>query len=245
MEQPGRLTRDTWGNCMPICGPLYPKPPYYYKNAEAISVSFETDAEAAAALVPEGLTVPSPAIVTVGIYNYHFSTLGAYYEALMAISVTFNGAPAAYIPLIVVDNDQAMTAGREIWGYPKKLANISLKRSGEAVIGTVERPTGNRLCTAVVQPEAPAKVEPSSAPGLCLRVLPTPYPTEDGRPDRAQLIATRVTQEVHSNWVGRSSLSFGAISQIDPWALPINKLLGGAYSVYDLCLPLGEVVKEY
>jgi acetoacetate decarboxylase len=59
MERPGRLARQNFGYSMPVDAPLYPKPPIYYRDAEAISVLYETDAEAAAAMVPEGLVVPS------------------------------------------------------------------------------------------------------------------------------------------------------------------------------------------
>ena len=243
MERPGRLSRGSFGYSMPVDAPLYPKPPIYYRDAEAISVAYETDGDAAAAMVPAGLVVPSPAVAAVSVLTYPLSTLGVYNEAVLGLTVLRSGEPAFYIAHILVDNDQAMTAGREIWGFPKKLAHISFERRGEGVVGTVERPRGNRLCTVAVQPEAPAE-EPVAMPALSLRVLPSQR--ADGAPESAQLVETRTTQTVHSQWRGRGSVSFGAVSDMDPWSrLPVMKLLGGVHRQYDMVLPLGRVVREY
>jgi len=136
-----------------------------------------------------------------------------------------------------------MTAGREIWGFPKKLAHISLERRGEGIVGTVERPLGNRLCTVVVQPELPATPGPV-LPALSLRVIPSHR--DDGAPDRAELVETRTTQTVHNEFAGRGSVSFGCISGIDPWSnLPVKKLVSATWRRYDMVLPLGKVVREY
>jgi acetoacetate decarboxylase len=243
MERSGRLTRENFGYSMPVDAPLYPKPPIYYRDAEAISVLYETDAEAAADMIPEGLVVPSPAVAVASVLTYPLSTLGMYNEAILSLIVLRDGEPGSYIAHILLDNDQAMTAGREIWGFPKKMADITFERRGEGIVGTVERPAGNRLCTVVVQPERPAEVKPAP-PSFSLRVLPSLR--EDGAPELAQLVETRTTQTVHSQWAGRGSVSFGAVSDIDPWSrLPVNKVLGGAHRIYDMILPLGKVVREY
>jgi len=243
METAGRLTREKFGYSMPVDAPLYPKPPIHYRNAESISVVFETASEAAAEMVPEGLTVPAPATAIVSVMNYPFSTLGTYREAILSLLVLRDAEPAFYIAQILVDNDQAMTAGREIWGYPKKLANISLESRGEGMVGIVERPLGNRLCTVVVQPEK-AMEDKASLPVLSLRVLPSQR--EDGGPDLAQLIETRTTATVHHQWSGRGSLSLGTVSELDPWSrLPIHRISIGMYRQFDLILPLGKVVREY
>ena len=243
MERPGRLSRERFGYSMPVDAPLYPKPPIYYTQAEAIAVAFETDGDAAAAIVPEGLTVPSPAIAAVSVLTYPCSTLGTYNEAILSLAVLRSGEPGLYIAHILVDNDQAMTAGREIWGFPKKLAHITLARRGEGIVGTVERPFGNRLCTVVVQPESPAAPGPV-LPALSLRVIPSHR--DDGAPDRAELVETRTTQTVHDEFTGRGSLGFGCISGIDPWSiLPVNRLVSATWRRYDMVLPLGKVVREY
>ena len=59
-----------------------------------------------------------------------------------------------YQPSILVDNDIPLGAGREIWGYAKKIAVIEhnwggdVMPYGEQLLLTVERPRGQRLMTA-------------------------------------------------------------------------------------------------
>lgn len=243
MERIGRLKPDKLGYCQPVDAPLYPRPPYYCRDVQAITAIFETDEDAAAEMVPEGLTIPSPAIAFAIVVNYGFSTLGAYNESYICIAVSNEGEPAAYTPHVVVDSDLAMAAGREIWGCPKKLGKIWMEHTGMGIMGVVERPAGNRLCTVVVQPEAPAEPGPT-LPGFNLRVMPSPM---DGEAlDCAQLIEVRFTQSFHSNWTGRATLSFGGESTVDRWcALPIKKVLGGTYAKYDMDIPVGRVVRDY
>lgn len=244
MAQGGSLSRDNFGYSMPIDAPLFPRPPIYYRNVETIRVAFLTDEDAVAAMIPADLTVASPAVATASVITYHFSTLGTYNEFMIILGVQRDGQDAYYIPHIMVDNDQALAAGREIWGYPKKLAHITLERQGQAMIGTVERPVGNRLCTVTVQPETPVEQTPPAAPGLSLRVIPGLG--ENGAPELAQLIETRTISQVHGAWSGPAGLSFGVVSTIDPLSrLPIRQIIGGTYVLSDMILPLGRVVKQY
>ena len=56
----GRLTLDKMGYSMPVDAPAYQAPPYHYRNAQAISIKFETDLEAALEALP-ARPLPSPA----------------------------------------------------------------------------------------------------------------------------------------------------------------------------------------
>ena len=40
----GRLTKDRFGASMPVDAPYYQAPPFYYRDAQSLSVSYETDA---------------------------------------------------------------------------------------------------------------------------------------------------------------------------------------------------------
>jgi acetoacetate decarboxylase len=56
------------------------------------------------------------------------------------------------VPLIYVDNDAAMPGGREIGGWPKKMAKIELGRVGDEYRCTLER-HGQRLASASMKSE--------------------------------------------------------------------------------------------
>ena len=120
MTQEGRLTKDKFGYDMPVDAPLFAKPPIYYKGAETLSVTYETDPDAALDMLPEGLTLIEPATAALIFVKYPFSTFGPYEETILCIPCLFNGEIKVYVAHIVVNNDIPQIAGREIWGYPKK-----------------------------------------------------------------------------------------------------------------------------
>jgi len=182
MAKEGQLSKDKFGYDMPVDAPLYSRPPIYYKGTEAINFTYETDESAVAEMLPEGLGVPSPSTATLMFIRYNFSTLGPYEEAILALSCTWQGEPRVYIAHIVVNTDPPMAVGREVWGFPKKFAEITLQMEDDLIWGTMDRPTGNRICTGVMRPEAPINLEEGeqiAVPALSLRVIPSP---EEGAP---------------------------------------------------------------
>jgi acetoacetate decarboxylase len=241
----GRLTRDKFNTNMPLDTPLYSQPPIYYKDVEAIIFTYETDEDAVLDILPEGLECQRPAIATVLIIKYHFSTLGPYDEAILGVSCSFEGKPRFYIPHIVVHSDIPFAAGREIWGYPKKFAHITLEKEGDLIIGTMERPKGNRICTGVIRPEKPVPiVETEKIPGISLRVIPSP----DGSavPSLAELIEVPPESTTIEAYTGTGFLQFNSISNIDPWhKFKVKNMLSAIYRRYDNVLHPGKVVKRY
>jgi len=245
MAKSGRLPIATSGSNVPLDAPLYNKPPIYYKNVESISFTYETDEAAALDILPEELALTSPPTATLIFVNYPFSTLGPYYEVMLGLSCSFNNEPHFYIPYLVVDSDIPHAAGREIWGYAKKFALIKIEKEGDLIIGTMERPKGNRICTAVIRPEIPlAPVEGTGGGSISLRVIPSP----DGspKPSLAELIETPTTSTTIDAYSGEGFLQFNSTSTFDPWhKLAVNRVLSCVYRRYDSVLHPGKVIKRY
>jgi acetoacetate decarboxylase len=242
----GLLSKERFGSSMPVDAPYYQSPPFYYRDARALSVAFETDADSAAAILPEGLELPLPARATLIIVYYPSSTFGAYNEAMLGLRCLWQGQEFFYIPHIAVDSVPPLVGGREIWGYPKKFAHVQLSQRDELWLGTVERPAGVRLVTATIRPERPVKPVPSAAGGgsLSLRVMPSPEPNQ---PPTAELIAVQGGErQTHEIWSGPATVRFDSESTLDPWhALPVRRVLGGTFSRYDFSLPHGRVLHRY
>jgi acetoacetate decarboxylase len=242
---PGRLGKDRFGYSMPIDGSYYQSPPFYYRDARSLSVLFETDTDAAADLLPEGLDLPLPAVATMFIGHYPFSTFGPYHEAILGISCLWQGQPALYMPQLATTTTPPLAAGREIWGYPKKIAHIDLLEQDEMLVGILERPKGTRLVTAMMRRERPTRHVPGIRVSISLRLIPNP---EEGKPPSlAQLILTEMKEGVlHEAWEGPGYLSFDARSELDPWhRLPVRRVLRAYYVRADSTLPGGRVIKEY
>jgi acetoacetate decarboxylase len=240
----GRLTKDRFGASMPVDAPYYQEPPFYYQDVRNFSVGYETDAEAVAELLPEGVEVALPAQIVTSVIWYPSSTFGPYHEAILLVPCLFEAKEYTYIPHIVVDAVPPLAGGREIWGYPKKMATITLDSEDELLCGTVERPQGLRILTATMRRERPGAEQPA-LPSLSLRVIPSPEP--DAPPSLADLVAVNIeNRTVHEIWSGPATLSYDGKSPLDPWhTLPVRKVLGGTFSRYDFTLPHGRIVHKY
>jgi len=242
----GRLGKSSLGASMPVDAPYYQSPPFFFRDARAMSISYETDADAALDLLPEGLDLALPARARLMVLHYPFSTLGPYHEAILGIECLWQGAPRFYIAHIAVTEVPPLVAGREIWGYPKKMAHITLEHEAEFLRGTVERPAGVRLVTATMRIERPLPPVPAGGGGgsLSLRVIPSVEPGEP--PSVAELIEAVNETHLHEAWVGTGTLSYDTASSLDPWhRLPVRQVLGATYSRYDFTLPHGRVLRSY
>ena len=103
--------------------------PFHYRNAQAISLKFETDLDAALDALPAPLELIEPATANLSFYWYPFTTFGPYHEAILRLYAQREGKRLTYIHQIFVDTEPPMLAGREIWGFPKKMATIGFRAS--------------------------------------------------------------------------------------------------------------------
>ena len=244
MTSMGRFTKDKFGFDMPGDAPLYNKPPIYYKNAEVFGVTYETDEDAVLDLLPEGLEISSPATATLLFFTYPFSTLGPYEETILALPCLWQGEPRSYVAHIVVNTVAPLAAGREIWGYPKKLADITFERDEDVIIGTMERPAGNRIVTAGIMIQEPMEEEQTGRGGVSLRIIPSPE--KGAEPSVAELIEVPPKSTTLEMWTGKGWVQYESTSMIDPWhKIPVKNVLGAFYRVYDSVLDYGKIIKTY
>lgn len=246
MEQGGTLAPERFGYSMPVDAPLYPKPPILYQDAQFAVITYETDPEAAARALPAGLALPAPAVAQAIVAHYPSSSVGPYTEAIQQIQCEWEGQKRSFISKILLDNDAAMAAGREIYGFPKKFAFVELRRDGDTLLGTLERPRGHRLLslrmTLTERREIPSA--PAEAAVVSLRLIPD---IENGeKPSLMELTEVTIKSAVKEAWAATGSVEFGPPSEADPWsALPVRRLLAAYYTVFDFELPLGRVLKRY
>lgn len=247
---------------MPVAAPLYPPPPYEFRAARQTWVVYESDPGPLAAYLPAGVEPDSdPAVCAAWACHYPTSTFGPYLEAYLVVRVRVGDERFWYQPVIVTDAEAPMAAGRELWGYGKKLAAITWSgRDGggpgtEQLVMTVERPRGVRLMTLSVLPERLLGPEELVSlrtaellPTLSHRLLPA---SEPGRgPVVDELVAVDVRARSHRGadgrpelWRGRGAVELGAGSAADPWHVfaPL-RVLDAFTALTDFTLPLGRVV---
>ena len=112
-----------------------------FTNAEMLLAGFQTDAEVVRKILPNPLQPSSDSSAIVFVARYPETNFGCIYnEGALSLSCEFKGERGLYCLSMPVDDDMAMIGGREIYGYPKKMAEkITLERNGDQVIGSVIR----------------------------------------------------------------------------------------------------------
>lgn len=111
-----------------------------FRDAHYLAAEVGLDARAAAPLVPFPLRLGSPARATVFTAWFPDTSFGSVYrEAGVFFHVVHGCTPAVFCPWMVVDDDVALIAGRELLGYPKKLGEISFRFEGDHIEATVNR----------------------------------------------------------------------------------------------------------
>jgi acetoacetate decarboxylase len=240
-------------------GSMYGPPPYLYRGVEDCFIVYEADAAGVEALLPPGLEIADEVPTCIAWARWvPFSTFGPYHEAYIMIRANYGETTYLYQPFILVDNEIPLGAGREIWGYAKKLAVFERNWGGngqpygEQMVFTVDRPKGQRLMTATMVADRladPAELE--DTPVLSTRIIPNSEPHK--RPSVAELVrldvpaTLHVAQDgTHKLWAGRGSLSLDTVSSVDPWHLLAPKRIIDCYfGVYDFDLPHGRVIHNY
>lgn len=247
MSKRGKLNIERFGFSLPADMPLYPRPPVHYRDMESITVSYETDEDAALEMLPfaEELELVYPVTARMVLANMPFTTYGAYVEAYQLLDCTWKGKPCSYPVRILLNNESAMAAGRELWGNPKKLGHVEWGDESELKQVLVERPKGSRISTVLMKPERPVKLEPYQFDVLGLRVIPSPE--LNARPSIAELIMNSCSVTPKEAWSGPASVSFGVLSELDPWhRLPVRKIKEAIYVISDMDVSPGAVIlKKY
>jgi acetoacetate decarboxylase len=258
---------NTAGFSMPLGASLYPPPPYEFRDAEQISLCFEADGAAVSALLPRGLVIdgvdgdPSRAYCEMRVCLYHWSAFGPFRETYILVRVCGHGdRPYYFLPLIFTDNEAPLAAGRELWGYPKKLARMTWDwggaakggAMGEQMIFSVNRPASTPLFTAVFTPERQADTsERHGLPVVSHRYLP---PSDASRaPAANELIELASPKHLQRDaagnlklWAGRGSITFHSTSELDPWHLFTPTLMKTSFwQISDFNLPYGRVIHDY
>src|SRR6187402_1357144 len=107
---------------MPLTSPAYPPGPYRFVNREFLIITYRTDPEKLRAIVPEPLEVVEPLVKYEFIRMPDSTGFGDYTETGQVIPVLYKGRPGSYVHAMYLDDHAPIAGGREIWGFPKKLA---------------------------------------------------------------------------------------------------------------------------
>lgn len=202
---------------IPQYAPLYPVDGSDYTSKNFLTVTYQTSVQCVRHLVPDMLELENEPEVSVMLLQHIMSSFDPYNEYVHSVKVKYSSDTFDYFLPLILDNDSPILCGREQFGFPKKLGNVTLKlKSGFPVVhGYVERPVGQKIVEVGFQPEQKLKGTVETAiQGLNLRVIPSVVLGHI--PSIKELVPVDFRMEANEVWKGSGSVCFPEPSRFDP-----------------------------
>jgi acetoacetate decarboxylase len=235
---------------MPVNRPAYPAPPNRFKNREYFIITYETDPAALEKAVPSPLKVGEPVVKYEFIRMPDSSGLGDYTESGQVIPVEFNGTSGLFVLSMYLDNEPAILAGREIWGFPKKYGLPSLGVDpvsrdtlvGRLYYGELEVARGTMGYKWQALPTDDLRQYLENTPNFLIKIIPG----VDGSPKIHQLVRYHLSDvTVYGAWTGPTDLELFRHALAPVADLPVKKIISGVHILTDLTLLPGTVAYDY
>ena len=231
---------------MPLTSPAYPPGPYRFVDREFMIVTYRTDPDKLLALVPEPLRPDGDLVKYEFIRMPNSTGFGDYCESGQVIPVSFDGRKGGYTHCMFLNDEPPIAGGRELWGFPKKLADPSLKVQTDTLVGTLDYGPV-RIATGTMgfkhRPADLAAVKAAlAAPNFLLKIIPH----VDGTPRICEIVEYRLEDvTLKGAWVGPAALDLHPHALAPVADLPVREVVSAVHVVADLTLGLGKVVHDY
>jgi acetoacetate decarboxylase len=233
---------------MPLTNPAYPPGPYRFIDREYLIITYRTDPVRLRAVVPKPLELDERD----PIVNYEFIRMpdstgfGDYTETGQVIPVSFRGRKGGYSHCMFLNDEGPIAGGRELWGFPKKLANPTLRTEIDTLIGTLDYGP-LRIATGTMgfkhrQADLTHAMALLKAPNFLLKIIPH----VDGTPRICELVEYHLEDIVLKGvWTGPAALSLTPHALAPVAELPVLEVVSATHILADLTLGLGHVVHDY
>jgi acetoacetate decarboxylase len=231
---------------MPFTSPAFVRGSYRFMQREFLIITYRTDIDALRAVVPEPLEVVQPLVKFEFIRMPDATGFGSYTESGQVIPVRLQGVDGSYAHAMYLNDHPPIAGGRELWGFPKKLALPKLQTNIDTLVGTLDYGVV-RIATATMgfkhrQADASEVLASLAAPNFLLKIIPH----VDGTPRICELVRYHTTQvTLHGAWSGPCSLELHPHALAPVSELPVLEVMSSLHFVADLTLELGEVVHDY
>jgi len=222
-------------NNMPIQAPLVPHPfvPYEAKDQRILyAVCRGDEAAIRALLAPTPFDYVEDRFV-VSVVDFTTCVKCSFYDVAIVVPVRFGAMTGGHYVFEYEDNDAAIAAGRELWGYPKKYARIGMEEEGGRVAGWAER-HGTRIVEVCVTPDEGAPMPPA------LDILPhlnvKAVPAADGPGCALRQVIARDTSPdlvMKARTAGRAEVKIAPVPGCPLDLFTPLEVLGGVYATAD------------
>ncbi|ADH90115.1 Acetoacetate decarboxylase [Ancylobacter novellus DSM 506] len=231
---------------MPLTSPSYPKGPYRFFDREFFIVTYRTDPAALEKVVPEPLKVIEPIVKYEFIRMPDSTGFGDYTETGQVIPVEFEGRKGGYVHAMYLDDESPIAGGRELWGFPKKLAKPKMAVESDVLVGSLHY--GSVLCASATMGykyealDHDAVLKSLAAPNWMIKIIPH----VDGTARVCELVEYYLENvTLKEAWTGPAALGLFPHAICDVAKLPVLEVLSAVHMRTDLTLGLGKVVHDY
>ncbi|NHJ46715.1 MAG: acetoacetate decarboxylase [Asgard group archaeon] len=226
-------------------------------DVSRLDIFWETKPEIIERLLPPPLKPGDRPIAFAYTANFGGTNFGiaTYKESAVFISCKYNGEDGMYCLSMPVNHDIAMALGREMFGYPKKMATIHLEKSKGKAIGWTER-HGIRInemkasFLREISEEKSIELGLGKFAGTNITYLFKHFPFPSSKSSslefdyKPRLVKSPTESITTKMFVGKGSIKFQP-SNDDPWhELKVEKMLGAAYKLCTVKMLPAEFIAE-
>jgi acetoacetate decarboxylase len=187
-----------------------------FTGARMMGVLFETRPEVTARLLPPPLEQADAPGGLIFIADYPVTNLGpGYREGALFVRCKYQGESGSYCLSMPITSEARMHNGRDVFGFPKKMADIHLERTEKGVHGWVER-EGTRFVEMEVTLTDTIPELPPMGPTFLFKAMPR-IDLTPGFDGPVFLAAQRTEIVPRSVEIGTAELTLRS-SEHDPWA---------------------------
>jgi len=172
--------------------------------------------------------------------------VGDYTESGQVIPVSFEGQKGGYVHAMFLNDHPPIAGGRELWGFPKKLASPCLEVSIDTLVGTPDY-CKLRIAVGIMgykHRELPhdAVLASLEEPSFLLKVILH----VDGTARICELVKYYLEDiTLKGAWTGPAALALYPHALAPVAELPVKEVISATHLVADLTLGLGTVVHDY
>lgn len=130
-----------WGDNMPVQAPFYKSPnnPQYCKDRKTINVYCQGDEKTIRRyLEPTPFSYLTDQFI-LSFGDYSNGTAASFFDAGIILPVRYKDVIGGYYLIEYEDLASSVSGGRELWGYPKKMADFSMTEEAGKITAAVSR----------------------------------------------------------------------------------------------------------
>jgi len=231
---------------MPLTSPAFPMGPYRFFDREFMVITYRTDPARLRAMVPEPLKLPEPLVKYEFIRMPDSTGFGDYTETGQVVPVTFKGRKGTYQIAMYLNDHPPIAGGRELWGFPKKLGNPSLRKEVDTLVGTLDYGPV-RVATGTMgykhrAVDCATVLSTLKEPNWLLKIIPH----VDGTPRICELVEYYLEDiDLKECWTGPAALELHQHALAPVAELPVLEIVSAVHLRTDLTLGLGKVAYDY